>query len=292
MLNETEVFGLLNDLFNADLNIQVAVLNGSRANPNAPKDFLQDYDVRVYVKDLTMAINQYRVDQRWINQFGELVIMQINDFNDGAFIIMSQFKSALRIDLSFQHLSKLQSEISKDSLNKILIDKGGNSQPNRTANETSYFVKKPTQQEWNRTLNELWWLQPYIAKELWRDEIPLVKKLYDNILMVELRNLLEWQVGEEYNWEVNVGHAGKWLKQLLPEVIYAEFIHFYSSADSNEQWDKLLRMGSFIRKIAQPLALKLGYEYPIVNDERVSEYIREINLLPIGTDTLLDVQIN
>lgn len=77
---------------------------------------------------------------------------------------------------------------------------------------------------------------------------------------------------------MNVGHAGKWLKRLLPEDTYVEFIHLYSSADSNEQWDKLLRIGSFIRKIAQPLGLKLGYEYPIVSDERVSEYIRDLTL--------------
>lgn len=52
MLSEEKVFDLLSNHISKDSNIRVAVLNGSRANPNAPKDFLQDYDVRVYVEDL------------------------------------------------------------------------------------------------------------------------------------------------------------------------------------------------------------------------------------------------
>lgn len=218
--------------------------------------------------------------------------MQINDFIDGAFIMMTQFKSSLRIDLSFQHLSKLHSEILQDSLSKILIDKDVIAQIYPKPNESSYYVKKPSIQEWNKTLNELWWLQPYVAKELYRDEVALVKKLYDNILMVEIRKLLEWLIGVENNWKVNVGHAGKWLKRFLPEDIYVEFIYLYASADSKEQWEKLLRMGKFIRKVGQPLARELGYEYPFLDDERVSEYICKIHVLPPGMTALEDIQLN
>ncbi len=274
-----DVFAQILDFAKQDPNVKIVMLNGSRANPNAPKDFLQDYDIRMYVSSLEGALC-YKHDWGWMSQFGELVIVQQNNFKDGAFIFLMQFENTTRIDLSFQRIEELDRELTEDSLSKLLMDKDGIIHTPPVPNETSYYIKKPEESRWDEVLNELWWLQPYVAKELFRDELPLVKELYDIYLMGSLRTLLEWHIGYEHNWEVNAGHGGKWFKRLLPTDIYEEFISLYASANATEQWDKLLRMGAFIQKLGIPLAQKLGYAYPMAYDESVTNYLKIFLKMP------------
>ncbi len=56
--------------------IRAVVMNGSRVNPNAPQDLFCDYDVVYYVTDPPHFLE----DQGWIHYFGDLIILQQNDF--------------------------------------------------------------------------------------------------------------------------------------------------------------------------------------------------------------------
>lgn len=93
-----------------------------------------------------------------------------------------QFKDGVRIDLGFDDISNVNTAIKEDSLSKILLDKDNITDKLPEPNDSIYFVKKPTEIQWNELLNELWWIQTYVAKEIWRDELPLVKYMYDVIL--------------------------------------------------------------------------------------------------------------
>ncbi|QHQ63554.1 aminoglycoside adenylyltransferase [Anaerocolumna sedimenticola] len=287
MRSEQEIFSEILQFAKEDNNIDIAVLNGSRVNPNAPRDFMQDYDVRVYVKDLDAAYI-YKAKRSWISRFGDLVMLQQNNFEDGSFIFLLQYKDSIRIDLSFQAKEMLEIELKEDSLSKIILDKNNEVKVLPEPSDTTYFTKCPTETEWNETLNELWWLQGYIGKELWRNEIPFVKQLYDVYFMEGLRKLLSWSVCLDKDWKLNVGKSGKWLKKYLTKDIYEEFISLYSSADYEEQWDKLLRSGSLIREIGQELADKMGYVYPLQDDQNVSDYIRRIKSLPCNAQSFDD----
>lgn len=274
-MEEKDVFEKVINFIKLDGNIKTAILNGSRANPNAPRDFMQDYDIALYVDSLEES-QKYKENQNWVSLFGDLVILQQNNFEDNAFIFLLQYADSLRIDLSFHDIKSLKKHIEEDSLSIVLYDKDKITGEIPKPDESTYYVQKPTEQKWEKTLNELWWLQVYISKELWRDEIPLAKELYDIWLISCLRELISWHIAIEKNWTVNVGHGGKWFKRLLPQELYEEYIYFYSSADIEEQWQKLLNIGNFIRKIAQPLSVKLGYKYPLTYDANVSSYIRRI----------------
>lgn len=268
-----------------DENIKYAILNGSRANPNAPQDFMQDYDIAFYVDNLEEAKN-YKNNQSWIVKFGKVVIVQQNDFDNNAFIIMIQYFDGLRLDLSFHDIKSIDKNLQEDSLSVVIFDRYNTTMNVPKSSERSYITQKPTECKWNKSLNDIWWLQAYIAKELWRDEIPLAKELYDVWMFNYLRDLLSWHISIDRNWTVNVGHGGKWFKRLLSPEIYEQYIYFYSNANKDEQWKKLLDIGEFIRKIAVPLSDKLGYKYPYDYDENVSNYIRMIYKLPPNAVTL------
>ncbi len=281
MQTEKEIIASILHFIKPDQNIKVAILNGSRANPNAPKDFMQDYDIALYVESLDEA-EKYKNNQNWQSKFGELVIVQQNNFDDNAFIFLLQYADSLRIDLSFHDLKTLQTKLKNDSLSIVLYDVKQLVGDISKSNESTYFVQKPTRQEWDATLNDIWWLQICVAKELWRNEIPLAKKLYDVYIMNQLKTLVTWTIANQKDWLVNTGNGGKWLKDMLPEALYNEYLSFYSSANIDEQWDKLLHIGPFIQQIAIPLSVKLGYDYPLVYDENVSHYIQRISTLRKG----------
>lgn len=63
----------------------------------------------------------YKINTSWISKFGELVIMQQNDFEDGSYIFLMQFKDGVRIDLSFRDIHNIESIIKEDTLSKIIL---------------------------------------------------------------------------------------------------------------------------------------------------------------------------
>ena len=104
------------DFANSEDRVRAVMLNGSRVNPNAPKDIMQDYDIVFFITDIEDL--SYKIDQSWISAFGELVIMQQNDFEDGAYIFLMQFKDGIRIDLSFQDIRRIEESVREDTLSK------------------------------------------------------------------------------------------------------------------------------------------------------------------------------
>ena len=67
MRNEEKMYGLLMDIAKTDDRILAVYMNGSRTNPNVPKDIFQDYDI-VYVVQETKTFIE---DKDWIHRFGK-----------------------------------------------------------------------------------------------------------------------------------------------------------------------------------------------------------------------------
>ena len=75
MRSEKEMFDLILDVARRDERIRAVILNGSRANPNAPRDIFQDYDIVYVVTELA----SFKQDPDWIDCFGERMILQLPD---------------------------------------------------------------------------------------------------------------------------------------------------------------------------------------------------------------------
>ncbi|MGY3779633.1 aminoglycoside 6-adenylyltransferase [Isobaculum melis] len=59
-------------------NIRAVYMNGSRTNPNVPKDIFQDYDIVYVVNETTPFLENHT----WIQEFGDLLIKQEPDQMD------------------------------------------------------------------------------------------------------------------------------------------------------------------------------------------------------------------
>ncbi len=52
MRSEREMLDLILETATADDRVRVVIMNGSRANPNAPRDIFQDFDIVYLVTEL------------------------------------------------------------------------------------------------------------------------------------------------------------------------------------------------------------------------------------------------
>jgi aminoglycoside 6-adenylyltransferase len=282
MRRENEMLDLIFDIARQDDRIRAVILNGSRANPSAPRDFFQDFDVVFLVTDIA----SFRQDEHWIDCFGERMILQLPDemqdpppeINAG-FAYLMQFTDGNRIDLTLFPLDRL-AEIEQDSLSLMLLDKDGLIGPLPPASESGYFPKPPSLKAFSDCCNEFWWVCPYVAKGLWREEIPYAKYMLDQVLRDQLMKMLAWYIGVKTQFSVNPGKLGKYFDRYLDPDSWQLFLKTYSDVSCTNTWEALFAMCDLFRSTALYVAGDFGYEYPHGEDERVSAHLRHVRALP------------
>ena len=129
MRTEREMTALILGVAERDARVRAVFMNGSRANPNAPRDIFQDYDI-VYVVEETAS---FRAQPGWVDVFGERLVMQTPDEMDHAagqptdlarcYGYLMQFADGNRIDLRLMTLPRALEECQSDSQTIVRLDK-------------------------------------------------------------------------------------------------------------------------------------------------------------------------
>jgi aminoglycoside 6-adenylyltransferase len=282
MRTEQEMLDLIIGVANKDERVRAVLMNGSRVNPNAPKDFFQDYDV-VY---LVTEKDSFLADPAWIKIFGELMILQLPDeMSDPPpegkdhYGYLMQFADGNRIDLSLYPVSKLKL-LEGDTLTTVLLDKDGILPEFSPPNDSGYMPKQPTAKQFFDCTNEFWWCSPYVAKGLWRHEIVYARHMLDVYVREQLDKMLVWYVGMRYDFQVSPGKMGKYLEKYLEPELWQLLLRTYSDANYDHTWDALLTMGELFRRIAIQVAGHFAFPYLYGEDQRVSAHLLHVRSLP------------
>ena len=283
MRTETEVIhSVLNFSENNDM-IRAALLNGSRANPNVARDIFCDYDIGLYVTDP----DHFWQDRSWIQQFGELIILQANEWEEGdasGYIFLMLFSDGVRIDLAFDPIEHYDLFLD-DSLTVVLLDKDQVMPTLPPPSERSYFTQKPTQKEFDETANEFWWCSTNVAKGIWRQELSYARWMYDVNVRECILKMLSWYIGLHHHWQSNPGNHGKWFRHYLPIDLWLSFEKTYAGYSYAEMWESLFEAGRLIRQIGLEIVDNLGYTYPFQDDQRVTAYLKQVRQLPKDAST-------
>jgi aminoglycoside 6-adenylyltransferase len=282
MRSEQEMLDLIMGVARYDERIRAVIMNGSRANPNAPRDFFQDYDVVYIVTDVA----PFKNNLEWIKRFGEIMILQMPEDmqdqppnDDGGFGYLMQFTDGNRIDLGIYPPAKLN-EIGADSLSRLLLDKDGIIAPFQPANESDYLPKPPTAKAFSDCCNEFWWVCPYVAKGLWRGEILYAKHTLDQDVREQLMKMLAWHIGVQTRFSRNPGKLGKYFQQYLEPELWNLLQKTYADASYDNTWEALFTMCDLFRRVAVPIAEQYGFDYPHGDDRRVSAHLQHVRFLP------------
>jgi len=282
MRSEQEMLDLILGFANNDDNIRAVVMNGSRANPNAPRDIFQDFDIACLVNDVAPYIRNDDIP----SYFGETLIVQEPENmqdppaeNNGHYAYLMQFKDGNRIDLSFFPVEQLKS-ILNDSLTVVLLDKDGIIGEIPPSSDIDYLPNKPTEKLFQDCCNEFLWVSPYVAKALWRGELTYAKYMLDNVIREQLMKMLVWYFGIKTNFKKSPGKYGKYIKGNIEPKIWAELERTYSDANFDHIWEALFTMENLFRSISKVVASNFGFRYPQQDDDNVSVHLRRIKNLP------------
>jgi aminoglycoside 6-adenylyltransferase len=282
MRSEQEMLELIVRAAENDDRIRAVIMNGSRVNPNAPRDVFQDFDIVYLVTDVA----PFKDDPTWIDRFGELMILQLPEAmqdpppqNDGGFAYLMQFADGNRIDLGLFPVARLH-ELGRDSLSRLLLDKDGLIEPFPPPSDSDYLPKPPTAKAFADCCNEFWWVCPYVAKGLWREEIIYARHMLDQVVREELMKMLTWHVGVKTRFSRSPGKLGKYLKQYLEPELWTMLEKTYSDAGYEKTWDALYVMCDLFRRTANAVAEHFGFDYPRRDDEKVSAHLKHVRSLP------------
>ena len=281
MRTEQEILDLILHTARTDERIRAVVLNGSRADPDAPRDIFQDFDIVYLVTEMAPFVDNLA----WMARFGEFMIVQMPDAMGSAartapgFAYLMQFTDGNRIDLTFFPVERL-ADLGRDSLSVLLLDKDGIVPPFDPPHAGDYLPQPPTAKQFADCCNEFWWVSTYVAKGLWRDELPYARYMLDEVVRGQLMTMLGWYVGVQSNFTRGPGKYGKYLRRELPPALWALFLATYADADRDRTWAALDAMVELFRGVAPVVAAACGGNYPCEDDARVRAHLAHVRCLP------------
>jgi aminoglycoside 6-adenylyltransferase len=276
MRSEKEMYELILNIAEKDSRVRAVYMNGSRTNPNAPKDVYQDYDI-VYVVD---ELETFTADNNWIDVFGERLMLQMPEANrnpsgKGHFNWMMLFTDGNRLDLTLNPIQKLEL-IGNDSLSIALMDKDGVLPPFPIASDVDYFVKPPTELFYLSCCNNFWWCLQNVAKGIARNELPYAMEMYHNVVREELHDMIAWYIGTITDFTVSAGKMGKYYKRFLPPEIYEQYTLTYSDSDYNNMWNAISIACDMFSFLAIQVADHFGYNYNKQDEENMRIYLHNV----------------
>lgn len=280
MMNLIEQVALNNPL------VRVVLLEGSRSNPTIKKDIFQDYDIVYGVS--TMA--PFLSDPSWIDVFGKRMITQLPEDMElyppdpdleNAYSYLMQFMDGNRIDLVLIPMEHLR-RFAKDSLCQLILDKDSffASSPLSAPSDRSYWVTQPSARAFGDCCNEFWYTIAGLAKGLWREEVPLVKGLFHQVIQDALRQMLDWYIGCRHAFAVNPGKFGKYYERYLEPDVYHRFLATYSVGDLTATWEAVYRCMDLFEEVATQVGNYLDYPYAVEEAHDVRAYVEHVHRLP------------
>jgi aminoglycoside 6-adenylyltransferase len=269
--------------------VRAMLLTSTRAVPHAPLDDLSDFDVVLVVKDIHLFYN----DRSWLNDFGEVLVAYWDpiyfDPDTGAdkFGNVIQYVDGLKIDFTLYPVSWLQKIVQLPALPdeldagyRILLDKDVLTQRMKPPTYSAYIPKPPTHEHYQKWIHDFFSDAPYVAKCLQRGELLPLKWCLDyDMKHVYLRQMLEWKIGLDTYWSIPVGSLGKGLKKRLSPEIWSQLEACYAGAAADENWKALFNTMTLFREVAIEVGKRLGYDYPLDMDQRVTAFVKELQEL-------------
>jgi aminoglycoside 6-adenylyltransferase len=276
MRSEKEMFELILNIAEKDSRVRAVYMNGSRTNPNAPKDVYQDYDI-VYVVE---EFETFTADNNWIDVFGDRLMLQMPEAmrypsGEGHFNWMMLFTDGNRLDLTLIPIQKLEL-IGNDSLSIAMMDKDGILPPFPNASDDDYIIKPPSELFYLSCCNNFWWCLQNVAKGIARNELPYAMLMFHNVVREELHDMMAWYIGTTTDFTVSAGKMGKYFKRFLPTEIYEQYLLTYSDSDYNNMWNAIFIACDIFSFLAIQVADYCGYYYNKQDEENMRIYLNNV----------------
>lgn len=263
--------------------VRVMLLTSSLVANHAPVDVLSDLDVHMFVADPSVLTH----DMSWHRLFGSVLVKccpgweAMGIWQDSHLLL---YEDGTKIDFTIAPLDLLHRIHAADTLPdfldvgyRVLLDKDGLAAGLPIPTHRAYIPAKPSAEDYADFVNGFWWDSTYVVKYLWRDDLLVIKCMLEHTLIQQyLRQMLEWSIEMDREWNWKPGKYGRYLTKALDPATRQELVACYAGADIDDLWESLFRTVTFFRKTAIRVGENLGYRYPHDLDARVMAYHRAV----------------
>ncbi|RXZ77067.1 aminoglycoside 6-adenylyltransferase [Paenibacillaceae bacterium] len=291
MRDEHEMLDLFLSYASSNEQIRAVTLEGSRTNPNAPKDLLQDFDISFHIAEADM--NSFINTPSWIDRFGERLILQTPEAMamfppelGRRFSYLIIFTDGNKADLTLIPLDEAEEYCKEDKLMQVLLDKDGIFPVLPPSTDEDYRVKRPSVEYFADCCNEFWMVSTYVAKGLWRKEILFAQDHLSQIARPMLLKMIEWKVGLDTDFSVSIGKHGKYLENYMTEYNWGKLMSTFAGGSYEAVWEALFTMIELFRSTANEVADRLNYVYPLDEDNNITHYLKQVQHLERGATRL------
>ena len=283
MRNEKEMLELILTKAEEIDTIRLVEMNGSRVSSTAKKDPFQDYDIVYYVED----IDSFLKDHSWIDYFGERILLQMPDqmvippanSRRKSFSYLMLFTDGNRIDLTLTPVNLAEKSLKSNEARKILLDKDNRTTALVVSTEDPYRISNPNEKEFIDCSNEFWWVSTYIAKALWREELPLAKNIMEGPVREMLMTMLNWHIGIRTDFKVSTGKGGKNIQKYVESHVWNKLVRTYPDGNYKNIWQSLFNMCDLFEKLSIEISQTFDFDLPDYG-KNVLPYLEHIENLP------------
>ena len=275
MRSSKEIMDLILSVAAQDERVRVVAMNGSRTNPNVPKDAFQDYDIVFLVTDMASFLR----DKSWVDVFGPRMIMQTPEDGrlfppslGGWYTYLMLFDDDNRIDLMLIPMTDLDKYLKNDRLTTILLDKEGCVPTLPEPSDETFWVKRPTLDQFQGSCNEFWWLVPYVVKGICRKEL-IYAQDHLTLLRSEVLRQLAWQVGYDTGFSVSVGKSFKYVSAYVSKETLDDVAKTYASGTLDACAQVLKHICPLFAKVAEAVAQEGDFVYDKREEEKITAYM-------------------
>lgn len=286
MRTEKEMFDIIIDTARSDDRVLAAYLKGSRANPNVPKDIYQDFDIMYVVKET----ESFRADTSWMNPFGKVILKQEQDdaygygerfglrsHYDKTYSWLLIFEDGNRIDIGVETLETMKEGSNRNKLFLPLIDKTGCLPQLPPPTDEEFYVRKPTEAQFQGCCNEFFWSLCDVVKGIFRDELPFAMTTYYDQAHHMLEVMLGWYIGSKTAYSVSCGKQNKYFKRYLPENVYLLYEETFPDSNYEHFREAIKTSCRLFREMAVLIAESLGCTYPEELEQGFMKYTKAVS---------------
>jgi len=277
MRSAETIYQLILDCARKDPRVRLVLLSGSRANPDAQRDDLQDFDVAWFVTNL----NSFRGSEAWLESFGSRLMMQKpaemgdNPPDNPELVYLMLFEDGNRIDLSLHPLESLEAYASGEGLWRVLLDKDQCATGLPKPSAARFAIEPPSAKAFADCCNEFWWVSPYVAKGLLRQEQLYAVWHMEAVIREELLRMLGWLVGVRDGFPVCLGKHNKYLQARLEPSEWKLLMRTCRLSAPRSCWQALFAAQRLFRRASLEVSTHFGYPYPSY-EGAMSQYIQKL----------------
>ena len=255
--------------------VRAMIFCGSLARQTNPGDEYADLDYEMFVSDFA----PFTQNQDWLQQFGDYWT-HLHLREGDAEVFLALYDRAEKVDFHVMPNENLVDLVQKQQLNsafyrgyQVVVDKVGLAAQLPPPSLPPHQL--PSADEFAFTVNAFWYGVVYVAKQIRRRNLWVVK-FRDWTSKESLLRMMEWHAQAWHGNSYETWNDGHFLTQWTDAETAVSLQHIFGRFEAADSWRALLATMALFRRLARETAIHHNFPYLTQLDENASTYIQAL----------------